>query len=933
MESTKQTLSQCDAFLRQFRTLIYVILVTGLAGNRSAAAYSSLNRVHFGAVFEHIDTVPIISDRYLVDLIIDLPISHDDQSSFFTCSSHSCDVPRGLHQCLMNIDLIEAGNLMGESPHKFLLFETARKYQEKLGDKQDWGKPCPKALRQFLGTMFRLHVQNSVELKNVLLQINDSLPDDMQLTTPTTKRGLVNAVGSAFKYLFGVSTEKDDKKLANRIAHIERFLDNTAAKSVTSQNALVSGLKIINNRISNLVASQQNAINQTQHILESFINKQEGEISFLYTLAGRALSIEANTRNLITHMTQFLHSVEFLSRGGITRHLVSTDTATSILNLVQNALSTNNTHTPKLYIVAKGPRALLHNPLYSYMKIQNKLVITLTVFLSLFNEPVPIYKFSKIPLQIHSEQKRSTILTGPSVEYFALSSTNQYLPLTERQVLLLHLEQQHIFETHIVSTPDFENCAIALIRDNAPMIRNNCRYDVINTPSTPQVWELSTATYLLQNQPSYTMTCDFNLVRNCTVRPCTIDSDRTTIQYTNNCTQNCIIYMMSPNIPVKYENRHENTHCILQTDTHQILQMRDISGKLPNQSDHYFTLNLPIIYEVYDLSAIKDISAEQMIPQIPEIEIKMPLAEAFAKNFVANDHTYRVDMERIIKAAKVGTTLHYSSTEALMEKIQDDLEDDWTFIVVLSNAALTVVILLVIVYFWIKLRKIFIILLALQFNLTKLQKVGADPILLRLPTVTPDNSVPETLHQQITSVSNEHWQYAVLILFALYVGKRLSDKIYRTFWQSLDTELSESRLVLNLQGANSKPILIGVQLLIGQPPHLEIHSTNVITGITVEGYFRPKLIYSWNGSVYNVQHGTFTLIQQHASLTFREAWLIRHLLKHRYGIYSNLFHQYKLFQIPTVGAEKVLRKASPSTKDVGIAIEMQHLVPRTLTSI
>ena len=274
-----------------------------------------------------------------------------------------------------------------------------------------------------------------------------------------TKRGLINAIGSGFKYLFGVATEDEISDIRDRI---------TTIQDVRRQNDML---------LENLhSASRQQAIKINEIISQSTQLVQQGlnlsldvhTIERLTFLSHLAININMNLQHTITNLKSTVDCIVLATTGIVTTNLVSFSELQHIINKsisVYDVKPLFDTHDLFLY--------------YSYLKVQ----------------VAPYHIFVHIPMSTNQLFHHFSILPFPTFHYnvsvqldaidshvFVADDLSFYTELTNEDIDMCNLHgRKRICESYHFPLKRFvQSCVTDLVkRHMTDELEPQCSYSEV----------------------------------------------------------------------------------------------------------------------------------------------------------------------------------------------------------------------------------------------------------------------------------------------------------------------------------------------------------------------------------------------------------------------------------------------------------------------
>lgn len=341
-------------------------------------------------------------------------------------------------------------------------------------------------------------------------------------TRTRTKRGLIDVVGVAAKFLFGLSTEHDTKMMQSQIAHIraDHHLEHNQIRAYTRQlrsymiqtterqrllkEGIVLNRKSIDTSmalISNRVDHETNRIRASMNILHVY------GVQYADTLA-----------DIRYALSQEIQATQTLLEGYLPIYFVPPDVLSKVLTAVQEKLADY-----KMFDFAHNGLAVYYKLRdISYQREEDFLYITLHIPITSMNTIFTVYRVQSVPI-VMSETRNELSLVNFDEPYIAISSDSLfYMMMSDSEFQSC---QGNTLKrcTQGLAIREFSrpNCALAMFLNDLENIQKLCDYKLIPHQATipTKVINIEQNSYLIS-------TTDTNWIQSCThgmvvhVKPC-----------------------------------------------------------------------------------------------------------------------------------------------------------------------------------------------------------------------------------------------------------------------------------------------------------------------------------------------------------------------------------------------------------------------------
>ena len=319
------------------------------------------------------------------------------------------------------------------------------------------------------------------EVKSLLHDIDQLLPVQQHTRS---KRGLVNVVGKAAKFLFGLSTEHDTKIMSDQIRKIREASDLQENTVRVFQNTFQSVIK---------------QISQRQSLLEKGLELNRKYSSELYTRMNTSL-VEFTTSfrdwiniihvyglrytdtltDLRHHLAQELQGIQTLLDGYLPVNLVPPHSLQQTVNTVSSALR------PK----KQFSLAYLNDDMAAYYKLQDisyhrqrdYLFITLKIPIASTTTTYTVYRVHAVPLRLSDSHNDESIILFDE-PYLAISNDRMfYFTMSESEFKSC---QGNVFKKCAkgLAVQEFTHkiCALAIFFNDAESVNKLCEFTLLKS--------------------------------------------------------------------------------------------------------------------------------------------------------------------------------------------------------------------------------------------------------------------------------------------------------------------------------------------------------------------------------------------------------------------------------------------------------------------
>ena len=319
-------------------------------------------------------------------------------------------------------------------------------------------------------------------------------------------RGLIDAIGSGFSFLFGTATSGDVEGLRQQIEQVKNLGGVAAADAARTRQNLISFTKVANERMDNMRA----VLGEEHKTISAVVAgvRDLAESSFLeYNAVAYALSEVADFVELHDSVQALEAAITDLVHGQITPHLISTELLTQVLADITKSLADQS---QKLcYSTAQEAYAIQN---FDYARQGHDLFVRLRIPYTR-TQRMTVYKTVVVPMPVAGNQQLVTELTGiPKyiVTNRAMGSVGE----------LDELPTNSVIETGNVKWHNQmrRSCLASLFDDRTADVQDYCEFSTQKRVIEQSFTRLGKGSYLITNTTNLFVVC--NNTRRPTIETC-----------------------------------------------------------------------------------------------------------------------------------------------------------------------------------------------------------------------------------------------------------------------------------------------------------------------------------------------------------------------------------------------------------------------------
>ena len=572
-------------------------------------------------------------------------------------------------------------------------------------------------------SLLQKDIRLSIETAHTLLN-NYKLETDSK-----TRRGILNVIGDAFKYLFGTATTRDLHKttsIAKRIDtqvrtmghNLNTFKDQTAAEfdfQLKQNKNLVDRLKIIYNRTT-VLQQEITTLTQTfQRTMTDFTNTMFTYNKFLITYVSLINQRIAALTLLQAQALEYLHDIEQLITGKISPRMIPLTQIQEIFTMITKRLTDDRS---SFFITDPDPTHFYSAPNFLFYASEEHIYLHLRIPLSAYQATFEVYKIITIPLPIHNNQTSNEYTLYRLPQYLAIATTKTYyIELSQNEYdLCTGFPIKHCKHNLPIKPTTQLSCALAIFNDLTNKVPKLCDSTlIVDNTITQRFIPLQDNTYFVtgpvDNAP-WILSCDTHYPP--PMNPCTL----------------CVI-----TIPCK---------CLLTTKSY-ILPKTQLTCDKSDDSSYtlvqQYHMNFNFLSNwFYNVSIIESLTAHSYLDYRPTIQLPKiitTLPEIASKTVLEQDRI-DIDMKRL--ATKIRNNKFDDNTDT---QTQYSYIHDITFtkgrplttIITYTFYALNILCIIFIVLLFIRMQHLTRLMMTLTLTTSAIPRVN---------TFTLNHDLPQT---------------------------------------------------------------------------------------------------------------------------------------------------------------------------------------------
>ena len=331
-----------------------------------------------------------------------------------------------------------------------------------------------------------------------------NLMDDIKLLMPSSptrqKRGLIDLVGRAAKFLFGLSTEKDNEIMSKQIHMIKRDSKLTHRDVIIMAKHFRSFSGDLTKRTELLekavLASRSDLVDYVNQAITNFTRRSENTVDWINVLHVYALQYVDSLTDLRHKLTQELHMIQTLLEGYLPVEMVSPQTLRDTLEDIQERGDFATTFQFALTDLSAYYK--MQDILYTVTRDQ--LFVTLKIPITSTTTVYTVYRIQAVPIRISNERNETSVIELKD-PYLAVSSDKMfYFTMSESQFQSC---QGNLFKRCdqglAVKETTHMTCSMAIFLNDHSQIKELCEFTLLlnDNEIDTQILSLDTNTYLL----------------------------------------------------------------------------------------------------------------------------------------------------------------------------------------------------------------------------------------------------------------------------------------------------------------------------------------------------------------------------------------------------------------------------------------------------
>jgi len=745
-------------------------------------------------------------------------------------------------------------------------------------------------------------------------------------TSPRDRRAPLEIVSMLAEHIFGFARQTNMDKLATRITNIMQLVQN----SDTKNNAMFDSIFKIENalslRIDNALNLMTNHTKELNSFLRSWENTWSTKYANLISLQQQEIDIRSNLDLAILNLIKLKSSINFLKLGLLTNDLISPQILETIWSTLNNKLKVQEPDQQLLFPVPSNPTELLTLSKFKFFLLNNNLVISLTIPLTMSPDRWRLFEVKIFPVTIPGHSVSTTI--DLNNQYFVINNDEkQYAPVTEMALLKSSTQNSNMLEMHLTfSTIDV--CLVDIFVDNTVNIKKNCQFSVIPTQK-PKIIALSEHLYLFQNVPNYQLFC--NIFKN---KPCSEASDTCLMEYSEQrqTEQTFLFDLNQPSFSLETETAQSLNNppfCSIVTNHTVILPKIAIYRHTakPNFNQKYF-INLAMTSEIFDKNELANINGATLFNTVPLVQIQnLELPDSnLTQKFMQNDAQLKLSLNDVIQATKNQKEVFWNDNERLWDALSQIQTNPWLYTVLGFQSLILFILISATIFLGFRVNRLgqLIVILNHQFRVAE-----ADIKLVATRSTPSEQDNASQLNDFIVS----YIPVITLTIISMYIVVKVI-KALITYLSSDFTKFHTHSWIVLVIHTNQKQIYIKLQQIPSHPTQLTLMApNNDITLKSVTGYVFPELLLLNQGEIRNTESFETFPLKNHCKVSIFQAHQLRYAIEHKYIITYAICYQNHITHMPIKNSASnhhsfKLSSPSPSRQHLQLRTRLSDSIPQ-----
>ena len=759
-----------------------------------------------------------------------------------------------------------------------------------------------------LSLFSRTYMQNDQLLTHMYQMIQDLLPPQVTVPQDRSKRGFLNFIGELGRSLFGVATERQTDTLAQSMKSITAVVEgqNHALQKTISDFASMS--LHMNERMNSIVEMIKDSAAQSMQTFNSKIVTAVERIDYLQTMSRRTINV-LHITSLLTHQyDQFLLGLQTLAQGRLPSSFLPANALTSVIMEIQANVQGQRRGRRTPYIsIFKTPLDVYSKAHFIYSCTDDHLYIS--VEFPLTSQPIPfkVYKLKTFDHIIDGNNSAVLRLTNLPFAVAMSMQEREWYAINEIEFSeLTHTSRQftnrRVFNSFL---QPIAHCVVALYLDISDRIKAVCDYEIVVGEIKPQIYQLTDITFYLVGVTNYTLAC------------------QRTLQQHTECGSQCLLTMPDG--------------CQLLTVDQNI---RTHTSDDPGRNvSHSFLVSKVFLSYFYDESDLALISGQKIFDEPPVVDLPpIKVFKAPNEHLLAADNKYRLDLSRSIQALKDDKDIVATLSHSI---VLGDINSEpgfgvWLSYVSIATSVMTVLLVIISFYLWLKLRNAAVALITLQNTLTRVTnatpnmtrwyrtfatetfssttRIQARPMLrlITTPTTTVITAPYTDVHTMIVSHLNDKWVYLAMAAIIATVFFLCIRHIIKKYVAKFMNVVARTSLVLRVYSQIGS-IFVVVHTMYAPATEITVNWQAEPTNIAIHIGLKSYITYDWRASLVDqTEPSDVVVIEQTVRVSFVQALMLTYIVRRPYRMIpylvtkqGNQIRYSKLYQIDEVEGVEV----------------------------
>lgn len=715
------------------------------------------------------------------------------------------------------------------------------------------------------------------------------------------RRGLMNFVGSAARYLFGVATEEELQRTNEMFKQLQQRTATALGELSVHTDKMASFMAISNKRFSQFQTIIQTQNVQFQEFLDNYRSNYHGTQVAQLLIAEAVQSLQ-NFVMTIEAVNSFEQAILLGAHGLMTPELIPPQIVNDTIQQLNRIVST--LHNPGFPVRTRIEDVYSSHDYHIWVE-QDMLYITLKLPLSATRNPLTLYQVTTVSTPVPNKSDHltrvvnlpKTIAFNADDDLFMTFDDTPQIPESN----LLSLKRT----THLFQNKSDPSCVSAIVNRDTLRIAASCSFELLPNVRRPQVLHLGGSRLLLVNIDEYTLHCQ---------QGSKVFKPEKLVEFMVPCS--CAFRS-------KYGNYFATT-----------TQCTNFSLAV-TEPQYSFPVNIPFLSTFFSDDVLSHLATNEALTEqiqviVPDIEVKQHQLNQQNAEF----QTQSLHLEQVANLTQANAEVYRSMADRFLYALDRDqypirstalAMSSWQNLIYLGTSILSVILAILLYFLYGRVRTLSMAI-ALASHVpaaVAASLIAPQPALTYyVPTEPPSLSISVEMDHRIQT-----WE-SILLLALVGIVAFMWFHWYRTHKHITDS----FRVFLEVGNPQTR-VLIPLLKLPHTPAQYDFVIQAPISSLHIKGFFQPVALIEWPSvHIRNMASRIVYPLQTSVKLNHRQAYLVHQVIQDTFYHLLVIYHQHQLIPLKMPSDMNVVRRPTSNSLYPSLTALPPTLITPTLSS-